>query len=117
MIDKDKYGEIYNTPNNYELFAQVLNGPSRSLVMGWTDQEGSHLDILLVLRPQQTGSLQRGLSGETDLFVAVMGFGCHGFDATESNTHPGYIGEKLRLGSNVTTGKLTELINGVRAAL
>ncbi len=117
--DQDEYGEILNGPMTYSSIADILRSRD-SIVIGWTDQEFTHLDILFCLRPDQAGSLQRGMHGPSDLFVAISGFGMHGFGAEiELDTHPSYIGEKLGLGRGVnkTTEGLADLIDGVRRAL
>jgi|SRR6266496_3444993 len=112
---QDEYGTIENGEQTYLAIAKEIQ--SYPMVIAWTDNEGSQLDVLLVLRPRQVGFLQGGVRGSTDLFVSIMRLGAFGFDTGITDTHPSYIGEKLRLGDNVTTDKLTELINGIRRYL
>lgn len=117
MMQTDKYGEVLNRAGTYDEIVAQLNTHSRSMIIGWTDEEGSHLDILFTLQPRQEGNLQRGSRGPTDLFVSIMGIGAHGFALDSDDIDPGYYGEKLRLGDNITTTKLAELVNNVRARL
>lgn len=112
---QDEYGEVLNSTDTYKAIADVLESRG-SVVIGWTDEAGSHLDILFTLHPIQVGSLQRGMRW-TDLFVSISSFGMHGFDIDDEELHYGYIGEKLNLGINVTSEKVGELINGVKKLL
>jgi hypothetical protein len=113
-FNHDDFGEIENGEKTYD---SIIKGLSRgtSVIIGWTDAAGTHLDILFTISPIQAGSLQRGMSSATDLFVAVSGFGFFGFDIKSSERYPSYVGEKLGLGtiSNPTTEKLAELINAI----
>jgi hypothetical protein len=114
-FDQDEFGEVLNSEKTYQAIADSLE-KNGSIIFGWTDQAGTHLDVMLVVNPIQVGHLQRGLRW-SDLFVSVVGFGTHGFEIDHDDTHYGYIGEKLRLGTNITTEKLAALINGVKKLL
>src|SRR5580765_2016325 len=114
MMDQDEYGEVITTDTTIRELAWLLVGPS--VVIGWTDGEGSHLDILFCYRAKQFGHLQRGMQSD-DLFVAVSGFGMFGFKVDELPLYGSYVGEKLGLGDNITSTKLAELIGGVRKIL
>ena len=109
-MNKDKYGEIINGEKTYKEIADNLK-LGHSVIIGWTDGEYTHYDILFSLNVVKEGELQRGLRWN-DLFVSVMSIGAFGF-LTDSEKHSGYIGEKLGLGNNNTTEKLGELINGI----
>jgi hypothetical protein len=117
-FEQDEYGEVFNSPDNFKAMAKVLEQHG-SLVIGWTDEAGSHLDILLVLQPIQVGVLQGGQSAHWDLFVSVLrtgsGFGFK-IDVAEPS-HPNYVSEKLQINAGSTTDKLAELVNGVRELL
>lgn len=117
-MNKDEYAEVFNGEETYEGIARYLNGQGRA-VIGWTDQQGTHLDILFTLTPPQEGSLQRGLRGPTDLFVSVMGYGAHAWSVMDSNeTDGGYVFEKLNgYSHNVTWDRVAELINEVRTRI
>ncbi len=109
-MDKDEYGEVINSEKTYkEIAYQLKHG--NSVIIGWTDEEGTHYDILFSLNVVKEGTLQGGLRWN-DLFVSIMRKGAFGF-LTDSPKDSGYIGEKLSLGDNITTEKLTELINGI----
>ena len=109
-MDIEKYGEVINGENTYKTIAKNLKN-GKSVIVGWTDEEGTHFDILFSLNVVKEGPLQGGLRWN-DLFVSIMKIGAFGF-LIGSEKHSGYIGEKLNLGDNITTEKLTELINGI----
>lgn len=111
----DEYGEILNGADTYEDIALALQRTG-SAVIGWTDEHSTHLDILFTLFPFKEGNLQRGLHGKTDLFVGIMGVGCHGFTISQY-TDGGYVAEKFGRNPNVTWECVAELLNGVRAKL
>jgi hypothetical protein len=112
-IDQDEYLTVFNSENTYKCLVDRLKY-SYPIIFAWTDQEGTQLDILLVYKPRQYGNLQRGMHAATDLFVAVTGFGMFGFELNGIEKAPSYVGDKLGLGgTNTTTEKLAELINGV----
>lgn len=118
-VTSDRYGEITNSEATYQAIADGLLGEG-SLVVGWTDGDGTHFDVLFVNRPAQVGLLQGGLRGGSDLFVGIMRKGCFGFDATRIDTHPTYLAEKLGLAeysASSTIAKLADLVNGVRKAM
>lgn len=112
----DIYGEVINHKNTYQDIAQKLKTHGRILI-GWTDGEGSHFDILFVLNPDIAGSNIQGGIRQTDLFVSVMRMGAFGFESFDMDTHYNYIGEKLNLGGSLSAMKLTELINGIKKEL
>lgn len=109
-MEKDKYGEVINGEKTYKEIAYLLKS-GHSVIIGWTDEEYTHYDILFTLNVVKEGTLQGGLRWN-DLFVSIMRKGSFGF-LTDSKKDSGYIGEKLGLGNNITTEKLTELINGI----
>lgn len=114
-MNYDEYGEIINGEETYKGIAEELKG-RRSVLIGWTDQQGTHLDILFTLWALKYGSTQGGLRDD-DLFISVMRLGSFGFEIAHDDTDPGYYNEKLggRLGS--TSEPLAELINSVKRNL
>jgi hypothetical protein len=116
--DQDSYGTVLNTPKTYDAIAADLQKHG-SVIIGWTEGAMTHLDILFTVAPIQVGSLQRGMSTHTDLFVSVSHFGMHGFEINDDDLHPGYVNEKINLGGgdNVTSVAFTELINQVKKRL
>ena len=110
-MNKNEYGEIINGQDTYkEIAAKLKNG--ESVIIGWTDEKLTRFDILLTYLPYTEGTyLQRGIR-VTDIFVSIIGIGSYGFDIS-NDKEPGYVGEKLKLGNNETTEKLTELLNGI----
>ena len=114
-MNKDEYGEIINGNETYSVIAdKLING--QSVIIGWTDEEYDHRDILFTLRPQKFGTLQRGLNWNSHLYISIIDFSCMGFlleYKTDNRKHNGYIMEKLRLHDNPCNNKICELINGV----
>lgn len=118
MMNKDKYNTVTNGFNTYKVIADTISGAAaRPVMIAWTDGAGTQLDILFVYGKSchQAGYLQRGMRASTDLFVAVSGHGFIGFELNGAWKSPGYVGEKLGLGSNSdsTTIALADLINGI----
>lgn len=111
-MNRDKYGEVINGNETYKDIAEELI--SGSVIIGWTDEKHTHIDILFNYKAcREVGNyLQRGLRGN-ELFVSIIGLGAFGFDVDKREKAPGYIAEKLNLKGQPTTDKLGELINGV----
>jgi len=118
-MNHDEYGEIVNGEKTYKEIAEELKGGNNMLI-GWTDQNSTHLDILFSHPAVPYGTnIQGGVRG-TDLFVSIMRWGAFGFEIEHKDTHPGYYNEKLgNRGSFGTecSEKLAELINGVKKYL
>ena len=111
-MDKDEYGEVINGENTYSGIANFLIGWGENVIIGWTDELGTHYDIFFSLNNTGgVGDFQRGIRTD-DLFVGIVAHNFYGFDI-ESEKHWTYIAEKLRLGENKTAEKVAELINGV----
>lgn len=109
----DVYGDVVNSSDTYKWVAIEVQRKA-SLIIGWTDQQGTHYDILFALpRFIENNRLQGGLSG-LELFVSVVRVGCFGFEIKENaDTHKNYYEEKIGLGSD----EAAELINNVRSEL
>lgn len=118
MMERDTYGEVINGPGTYKQIADDLITYDCVLV-GWTDQQGTHLDVLFNWGAIVHGNNIQGGISKDDLFVSVMRWGCFGFELKDEDTHPGYIDEKLgnRASFGPTAEPLAELINGVKKAL
>lgn len=114
-MNEDTYGEIINGEDTYREIATDLRESGRCLV-GWTDQDSTHLDILFVYRSPKYGTVQGGVQG-SDLFVSIMRRGAFGFSVSEPDTAPAYYDEKLGGGLNATSIQLAALVNGVKKAL
>ena len=114
-MNRDSYGEVINGENTYKIIAEELMN-NKSCIIGWTDGEYDHRDILFTYKPIKYGTLQRGLNWNSHLYVSIMDYSCMGFLIEyEANNikHPSYIKEKLRLNDNSCDDKICELINGV----
>ena len=112
----DEYNEVINHQDTYEDIASTLESEGR-VVIGWSDEQGTHFDLLFNIEVPQFGSLQGGQRGMTDLFVTILGRGGFGFTKTETETHAGYIAGKFGGGLGSTAEKLAELINRIRKEL
>ena len=110
-MNKDEYGEIINGYNTITKIAEKLK-QGQSVIIGWTDEEYTHLDLLFNYNTYKEGMLQRGLRGN-ELCVSIMSIGAFGFDVKEREIHSGYISEKLNIHAEPTMSKLAELINGI----
>lgn len=111
-MNKDEYDEIINGPDTYKTIAKKLK-EGKSVIIGWTDEEMTHQDILFTggAYKEEGNGLQRGIRC-SDLFISIMSRGSFGFLPYDEKD-VGYVAEKLSLGINTTSRKLTELINGV----
>ena len=67
-MNKDKYGEIINGQDTYKEIADKLK-KGKSVIIGWTDQEMTHQDILFTggAYKEEDNILQGGLL-PSDLF-------------------------------------------------
>jgi len=118
---RDEFSEITNSSDTYEWIADrlFLEG---SVLVGWTDELGSHFDILFTSFPTtfvtNTMTFQGGIKS-SDLYISIMRIGAFSFDVLNENfdTHPSYYAEKLKMDDGPTTRKLADLINGVRKSL
>lgn len=115
----DAYAEVINSVESYLTIGKTLH-ESGVCVIGWTDEMGTHHDILFAVRVPQFGQLQGGQSGMGSLFVTILrrsgGFGFSN-DNLMRALYPTYVAEKLGLPEHgSTTEKITQLINGVRMA-
>lgn len=113
----DEYGEVLNSEETYKEIAEHLLD-DRPVFVGWTDQEGSHFDILFTCNPIGYGTFQGGVR-VGDIFVSVMRVGSFGFNKWNEDTTWDYYDEKIGKGffGQTTGGKLAELINGVKKQL
>ena len=110
-MNKDEYGEItsgYDTVT--EISKRLKEG--QAVIIGWTDEKHTHLDLLFNYNTYKEGMLQRGLRGN-ELYVSIMSIGAFGFDVKNRKIHSGYISEKLNIHGEPTISKLTELINEI----
>ena len=90
-MNYDKFEEVINGPETYAKIAEILNR-DESVIIGWTDEQMSHFDILFWCSPRKTwkfGHLQGGVS-PTDLFVSIMRVGTYGFETNHIDTNGGY---------------------------
>ncbi len=113
MVNLDKWGEVINGTKTYEQIAYFLR-TSKNCIIGWTDEQGTHYDILFTLKPIKIGTLQRGLHGDNELFISIVGGTTFGFKVNRANElDESYIAEKLMITGKDTIKKISDLINGV----
>ena len=110
-MEYDEYGEVINGIDTYKDIADRLDD-EQSVIIGWTDEDFTHYDILFTFNCYKDGPLQRGLRGN-ELYVSIMSKCAFGFDVNNIEKSPGYIAEKLNITGKETTEKLAELINNV----
>lgn len=108
----DQYGEVINGGGTYRALVEELDAKN-CVVIGWTDQEGTHLDILFTLSPRKAGTLQGGVAGQGDLFVSIMRMGAFAFEIGQTSS-PAYYAEKLFLSGRTTASKLADMCNTIR---
>lgn len=117
MYITDSYGQIINGPDTYaQAAADLRAGP---VALDWTDQDGTLLNILLVLDPPRHGP-GGGIigTGTGKLWVSIAGKGLYAFVVSDGYLAPDYVGEKFKLGSiNPTTAALALLLTEIRKEL
>lgn len=116
----DEYGILKTSSESCAIIASLINNNGRLLV-SWTDEEGTQLDILFTTLDQRIShplaQPQGGIKSDY-LFVSIMRMGAFAFEINKSFTHPNTYAEKLGVDyGGVTANKLADLINGVKIAL
>ncbi len=110
----DEYGEVINSQETYKNIAIDLCD-RKFVIIGWTDGEYDHQDILFTYKVKKYGNLQRGMRW-SDLYVSIIDHTSYGFlieSDTDNRKHNEYIKEKLRLHDNSCDDKICDLINRV----
>lgn len=118
-MNHDEFGTVLNGADTYKEIGLALATDSVVLVP-WTDELGTQLDILLVWKPSFCAPSRQLIQGgvrSTDLFVSIMRKGAFGFEVDRTDTAGGYYAEKLGLEKGETALKLAEFLNGVKVAL
>ena len=119
IINMNEYREVINGDKTYNILASSLSDFSSALI-GWTDQNETHLDILFCYMPGYISSsyFQRGIRGN-ELFISIIGTGTFGFKLSQEKLAPGYIAEKLGIqnfGEDLINA-FAELVNNVKSRL
>jgi hypothetical protein len=113
--ETNSFGEVVNHPETFNKIATALltNGV---VVLNWTDEAGTLLNVLLSYDPVRWGSPGGFVdSGNHKLWIGVAGRGLFGF-GYGSHSYD-YVAEKLGLRPDLTASKLVELIDGVQRQL
>lgn len=106
----NKYGEITNGSCTYKQLSKLLY-ENHFVGIGWTDNNFTHLDIILKLQlDDKFGMFQRGIK-HNYLFIGIIDHTSYAF-SIENTKHPSYIQEKLRM-NNECGEKVAELINNI----
>ena len=109
-MDFNIYDEVINGKETFKTIAQKLK-QGEAVGIGWTDEEYTHLDIILKWGLEHKfGNFQRGIR-QSYLFVSIIDHTSFGF-RTDSTKDHGYIQEKLRMNNDCGI-KVAELINGI----
>lgn len=113
-MKQDEYKEVLNSAETYQEIVTNLHERGSCLI-GWTDEMGTHFDILFVWKPPTTGNIQGWIRPLSDLFVSILRIGSFGFETgTGTQAHAGYYAEKLNLDQSGTLAPLKILIDAVR---
>lgn len=119
-FDHNEWGEVITGITTIAALYTLLKYKGSAFI-GWTDEAGSHYDILFTLRPTTFGAnIQGGLRPQHDLIVSIMRVGSFGFhiDGIKGPPMaPSYIGEKLFLNGKEAREKLADIINYLVAVL
>lgn len=114
-VNIDEENLIINGEKTYKYIKDKLNENSSALI-AWTDEIGSHFDILFTYKPiSPNWDLVQGGIRPYYLFVSIMRIGSFGFNTENSDKTADYIIDKFRMPISCrdTAEKLAELINGV----
>ena len=114
-IETEEFGEVINSERTYLAVSKMLRRYEH-VIIAWTDQNGTHLDILLSLYVPRAGTGFQGGIKRDDLYVSVMRKGAFAFrrdHLKDGTTHHAYLAEKLGMSPSVTTEKLIELLTGI----
>lgn len=118
----DGYGFVLNGKATYIDIAEKLKN-RLPVIICWTDELGWCENLLFTFGTYQQKEPLNVLTGyhtvqpiENMLFVATD-TGMAGFDVNDTITSENYIAEKLKRSSNVTTERLTVLINNIKNCL
>ena len=119
MYDYDNNGLITNGEGTARQAAEdlLLRG---SVVLNWTDGDGTVFNIVLTYAPTRVGLMAGTIdSGPSKLWVGVAGRGCYAFTVAPRNNPlvGSYIGEKFALRSLPTSDALADLLTDVRDEL
>lgn len=118
----DGYGFVLNGKATYIDIAEKLKN-KLPVIVCWTDELGWCENLLFTFGTYQQKEPLNVLTGyhaaqpiENMLFVATDS-GFAGFDVNNTITSESYIAEKLKRSTNVTTERLTVLINNIKNCL
>ncbi len=111
----DEFGEVINDEETYKAIGERLK-TGKSVLVGWTDGDMTHFDVLFTAGVAMYGTTQGGIKAD-DLYVSIMRRGAFAFEVVNTDTRAGYYAEKFGGGLGSTADALSELINGVKKNL
>lgn len=118
----DAWNEVTNGEETYNEISAFLGSGNGPVLIGWTDEESSHLDVMFSIVNIKVGNIQ-GIHPAAPivggmLFVTIMRIGAFAFAIHDGPLSSDYVGEKLGTGeNNPTTDALTKLINEIISGL
>lgn len=114
-IDMDEENLVINGDKTYKFIKENITEHG-SVLISWTDEIGTHFDILFTYKPEclDWSSVQGGIKAYY-LFVSIMRYSSFAFNTENSDKTADYILDKFQMPESVrpTAEKLAELINGV----
>lgn len=113
LYTTDKDGYVHNGADTFRCAAlDVIH--RNHVVLTWTDQLGTILNILLSYAPTRVGPGGGVVdNGPAKLWVGIAGKGCFAFGMERSFLHESYISEKLGV-TGATAYALAVLITSIR---
>lgn len=105
------YNEVINNTWTYCKIAEELLNSGKVLI-GWTDNEFDHRDILFVLNVTKIGECQRGIKSSY-LYVSILHTGNVSSAFPIDEFSGDYIRKKLNLNNNSCDDSIICLVKGV----
>lgn len=107
----NSYNEVINNICTYSKIAEELLNSGKVLI-GWTDNEFDHRDILFVLNVTKIGECQRGIKSSY-LYVSILYTGNVSSAFPIEEVSGDYIRKNLNLNNNSCDDSIICLVKGV----
>jgi hypothetical protein len=115
-MNYDELGDEINGKETYKTIAKTLAN-KLPIIIGWTDGNGVHYDILFNTFPIFAGHIQGGLHNNY-IYMSIIRVGTWGFRAhLAQSVHASYIEEKLGVQQGQGAEQLADLINAIKEYL
>ena len=116
LYTTDEHGLVCNGEDTYRCAALDMRY-RHQVVLNWTDQRGTALNIHLAYGPTRVGTLAGMIDGGPNkMWVGVAGHGCWAFEVQPGHLHADYIAEKLKV-RGATAIAVAELLDNIRREL